>query len=71
MEETKKIRLKRILMTILKWVIGIAITGLLLVYVIGPLLWWIVYHGILLVAGGFLILVLVCCLLYAIFGGVI
>lgn len=71
MEETKKIKVKKILITILKWVVGIVITGLLLVYVIGPLLWWIVYHGILLVAGGFLILVLGCCLLYAIFGGVI
>lgn len=71
MEETKKIKVKKILMTILKWVVGIVVVGLLLWFVIGPLLWWILYHGVLLVAGGFLILILACCLLYAIFGGVI
>lgn len=58
MEETKKIKVKKILMTILKWVVGIVIAGLLLWFVIGPFLWWLMCK--IAYWGGFCLAAIVC-----------
>lgn len=69
MEEARKFKLKHRLLKILKWVVGIAITGFLLVYAIAPFLFWALGKLAFFAGIGLGVVVLVVAFLVVLFGG--